>query len=260
MKKRSVFAILGAFVLFISFILISIHCQMEKVSPNEPTKIPIAEILEKISVPTSVANAEEGIKELFSKVGFNKSFPGNKYEGYGASREQISQLAENQIIYLTDDITLTMGDIFDETMDVANQVGLPQMTYEAVTVKLHNQISAALSEPEIPENALLVVIAAKDKKLPKSVHNIRRNTRISPVQAILYSTWLHSEFASLGNNTASIGTWFCVKKCFFWFRLCRLNCWIHDRWDPPTFHDCMNDCRQELNQCLRECHDQGGVN
>jgi hypothetical protein len=237
-------------------------CQNEPVADfSEETRI--VDVVGELAGSDSQAEAEAAIRNLLNKAEMGTAFPGSRYEAYEFSDEDIADLAELHLLYLNGEFEPSLAHTFEAMMRVADDMSMPRMEFDSAASMFQGQTADALADPEEPGNALLVAIAAEDGKIPGTAPSYNEATVRSPVQTVLFGLWFDVEFGSLPEGgSAELAPAekdpekVCRKKCFKDFIIDFVWC-IHNYPSGPERDECIEAARDEFEECLQDCHDQG---
>jgi hypothetical protein len=269
MKRGDKIGLGMLFVLLVCMAGLFLSCETEEVADfSEETSI--QGVVSDLASPSTQDETEAAIRNLFVKAEIGPAFSGSRYSGYDFSDEEISDLAEVEMFYLSGEIRPSMGFMFESLMMIADETSASRMDFDVTTRKLEEETAIAMDDPERPSNSLLVAISAEGGRIPTEVPSYNENTVRSPVQMFLFSIWLSKALqgaqstSSMDDSAALapandgpeyeacedeclsdllIGYWDCYRK--YWSR-------------PIKFKKCLWELVSAYWDCIQECeHDQG---
>ncbi|MGH7491099.1 MAG: hypothetical protein ACREOO_01760 [bacterium] len=244
------------------------------------SEITIAGILEKLANCRTRAQADTAIRLLLDKTGVKhpssplNPAPQSEFGVFHLSNDAIAKLAawhlsfvagrdtvhfENKI-WKVDTISAgeTYGSLAVQHQYIDRELELKGDLDQALS-KLQQSAEAALRDPELPENALLVTIIAEGALIPpKTPPLFTAKTLRSPVQNFVLALWLTVEFGELKATPVPVlKRHLCLLHCYADFALHLLFC----RFEPnlQAREACLKSHASDFFDCMQGCfHDQGG--
>ena len=229
-------------------------CSTQIIGPQEPTKIPTAEIVDALANARTQAEAELAIEHLLDKTGVGRSIIGSKYNDYLLLDDFISELAKDQVLFLNDnDFSLSWGEVFEIEQAIPDDEWLSLVDFEEVITRFRDQATAALASSETPNNALLLVIAAE---------GYDETDIMSPIQDFLFTAWVNYGFQDHNGSLQKPGK---LKK--FKIDRFRVECpkgkvkkdkalKIEVKFDPKKFKKidkCLKKCKKDYKKDVKDC-------
>lgn len=228
-------------------------CSTQIIGPQEPSKIPTAEIVDALANARTQAEAKLAIEHLLDKTGVGRPIIGSQYNDYVLPDGFISELAEDQVIFLNDnDFSLSWGEVFEIEQAIPDDEWLSLVDFEDVVTRFREQATAALANPETPNNALLLVIAAE---------GYDETDIMSPIQDLLFTAWVNYEFQ---DHTGSLQKGKLKKVKIDRFRVeCPKGKVKKDKalkieveFDPKEFkklEKCLKKCKKGYKKDVKDC-------
>jgi hypothetical protein len=184
-----------AFSMLASLILIIWNCNTERIGPKDPSPIEITKIVEDLATARTQTEVELALQHLLDKTGIGQPIRGSRYNDYILPGDFVVTLAQAHFRYLNDnDYALTWGETFEIDGLGPDENGVPLFSFDEVVTRFGEQASAALSNPESPNNALLLAITANGADIPNQIGRYDENTTLSAVQDFLLTVWFDYEF------------------------------------------------------------------
>lgn len=226
--------------------------------PTETIDMTTEEVIEELGTSTTRQEAAASIRHLLLKTGVGTRDFRSQYSGFRLSHDQIDRLARAQLRFLRDStrgatLAITYRSLL-EAADATDDVLVLNVPLGRVMQTLSEQASEALNDPEHPNNALVLAIAAQDGRLPGPALDPEPETRRSPVQTFLFVLWTITEFQAGDVPPPSLTHQPCPTECFAAFAREIAVC---NTLPEPDRRFCVQDAILVLRACIDACHDQG---
>lgn len=273
-------------------------CNFEQVGPKEPTALKLADVLAELDNSRSQIEAEVAIQHLLEKTGVGIEVRGSQYGEYTLPDNFVTGLAQEHLLYLqSGKPAWTWGEMFEiEKLLSEDDWGRPVEFQEAMT-RLQELATAAQSNPENPNQALLLALVAKGATVPAAIPLYEQAAMISPVQEFLFAVWASYEFDGPGSSQKSTDhtgkvkftitqvvcdddevdkkiktkheeAYFskaqkkCLETAKKTYEKMVKKCFkdFDDDEECPEIYSCLESARAWLLAAIQNCHDQGGGN
>jgi hypothetical protein len=193
--------LLLVFAVITSVTFIGWNCSTEKMGPKDPSSIEIAKIVEDLGNARTAPEAEAAIEHLLNKTGIGRPIKGSRYNDYELPDAFVSDLAQTHLRYLQDaEYALTWGEAYEIEVLALDESETANFSFEAAVARFREQAAAALTDPENPNSALLLAIAADGPQLPAAIPAYDQGSSLSAVQDFLFGVWLDFEFLQIERN------------------------------------------------------------
>jgi hypothetical protein len=194
MKQSKRIQFVLAFFMLACLGFVAWKCSTEKIGPKDPSPIAIAQIVAELANAKTQPEAEAAIEHLLDKTGIGRAIKGSRYGDYLLPEGFIAELAQDQLRYSNDpDYALTWGEAFEHEALTLDEDGQARFNFSEVAARFREQATVALDNPEDPNYALLLALAAEGGSIPGAI-SVDENTILSAVQDFLFSVWVDHEF------------------------------------------------------------------
>ena len=265
MKTKKILRLVLGFSLAVSLVSILWVCSIENIGPQEPSQIPIDEIVAELANANTQSDVAFAIDHLLDKTGVGRAIKGSRYNDYSFPDDFISDLAESHLRFLNDnDYALSWGDVFKIEQALPDDDWLLDVDFQEVVSRFQEQASAALLNPEDPNNALLLAIAADGSRIPNPIplHDEDELDILSSVQDLLFTVWMNYEFQDFTGSLAK-GQNTTVKIDIQEVECPEGKLVTKEKFETPEFNSentalkkCHNDCKKEYKKAVKDCKKQ----
>jgi len=146
-------------------------CETNKVNvgPAEPSPLSTAQILGELANSSTQQEAETAITHLLEKTGVGIPVKGSKYGDYVLTDRFVSELATEHLLFRNGQDNSTWEEMFEVQKLLSQGDWIQDVDFDGAVARLREEAAAALKDPENPNNALLLAIAAKGAAIPEAI-------------------------------------------------------------------------------------------
>ncbi|GEM_PF-2371487 len=277
-------------------------CETNKVNvgPAEPSPLSTAQVLGELANSKTQQETEIAITHLLEKTGVGIPVKGSKYGEYILTDRFVSELATEHLLFRNGQENTTWEEMFEVQKLLSQGDWTQDVDFDGAVARFREEATAALNDPESPNNALLLAMAAKGAAIPETIPLFERTEAISPLQEALFDAWVNYAFGDMQALEKTKGTlkFFFVsvpscnpsqftvvqtqqnvqysskkqKKCLEKAKkeyAKEVKKCLKKKLKPldskfqskcEKLQDCLEDAHEEVLDDIEDCHDQGSAN
>lgn len=173
-------------------------CGIEKIGLQEPSPIPISEIVSELANAQTQAQAEFAMDLILKKTGVGTQIVGSRYGDYFLDENIVANVVQTHLRTLREPrFRLTWQEVFELEQILPEGDWLSPVVFDDVRQRFKEEATLALRDPEAPNNAVMLAIMAKDGIIPTSVPDLGGEEELLGIQDFLLTVWIHYEFQVL---------------------------------------------------------------